>query len=258
MNNVIKNDDLFHDQSSLKRQLQKGRCTSKPESNAVMYFDMQIRTDDSKLIYDSWATKDEFYKDQHFPANFGEEKEENYEFLTNDLKTISIFLDEFKLSKVLKTGLKRMKKGEIAEIICNDLSLVNKGIDKEVLDSLSEKPTVLRYLIKLYNFSEGKNTFTMTLDEKLDNAKRKKPIGLELIKQANYKRALKSFANINTYFELGSFNKEELETIKNVKKLLFFKRKFIYFHGLVEALQPFKYDFLSNENEEMERISASR
>ena len=258
MNNVIKNDDLFHDQSSLKRQLQKGRCTSKPESNALMYFDMQIRTGDSKLIYDSWATKDEFYRDQHFPANFGEEKEENSDFLENDLKTIVIYLDEFKLSKVLKTGLKRMKKGEIAEIICNDLTLVNKGIDKEVLDGLSETPTLLRYMIKLYKFSEGKNTFTMTLEEKLENAKRKKPIGLELIKQANYKRALKSFQNINTYFELGSFNKEELETIKNVNEIIVLKEKSFCFFLLVETLQSFKYDFLSNENEQMERISISR
>lgn len=180
-----------------------------------MYFDMQIRAD-CELIYDSWALKDSKIKLFDFPKNFEESQEEDFSFLNNELKPLCIYLDEFKLSKVLKISLKRMKKGEIAEIICNDLSLVNKGIDKEVLEKMNSSPKQLKYLIKLYNFVEGKNTFTMTIDEKLDNAKRKKQIGLDLIKQSQFKRALKSFENVNSYFELGSFNKEEINLIKDV------------------------------------------
>ena len=176
---------------------------------------MQIKIN-SKIIFNSWESKDECYKVLEFPANFGEEKEEDYEFLSKDLKCVMIYLDEFKLSKVLKIALKRMKKGEIAEVICRDMKLVNKGIDKEAVDNFQEQPNEIRYLIKLYNFIEGKNAFTMTLEEKVENAKRKRQIGLELIKQSLFKRALKSFENINTYFELGSFNKEELELIKHV------------------------------------------
>lgn len=213
---IIKIDDLFHDHSALKRELRKGRTTSKPESNSMMYFDMQIRVN-SNLIYDSWQKKDPEYKVLSFPTNFEEEKEEDFNFLTNNLKCLCIFLDEFRFSKVLKTALKRTKKGEIAEIICTDMTLVNKGIDKEVVDTLTEKPNQLRYLIKLYNFVEGKNSFTMSLDEKIENAKRKKQIGLDLIKKNQYKRALKSFENINSYFELGTFSKEDMLEIKNVK-----------------------------------------
>lgn len=180
-----------------------------------MYFDLQMRAD-SKLIYDSWELKEEVFKKEKFPTNFDENQEENFEFLMNDLKAVNIYLDEFKMSKVLKTSLKRMKKGEIAEIICEDLNLVNKGIDKEILDKLDFKPKQLKYLIKLYNFVEGKNAFTMTLEEKIENAKRKKQIGLDLIKQSQFKRALKSFENVNTYFELGNFDKEEIILIKDV------------------------------------------
>ena len=165
--------------------------------------------------------------------NFSEEEEENFAFLNDELKPLSIYLDEFKFSKVLKTALKRSKKGEVAEVICQDLKLVNKGMDLEALLKSGEQPKTIVYLIKLYNFSEGKNTFTMTIEEKVDNAKRKKPIGLELIKLGQWKRALKSFENINTYFELGSFNKEELELIKNVI-IFFFFFNLIYFTNFFE------------------------
>lgn len=180
-----------------------------------MYFDMQIRAD-SELIYDSWAMKPEKFSSEAFPPNFSEDDEENFLFLADELKSLAIYLDEFRFSKVLKAALKRMKKGEVAEIICSDLTLVNKGIDLEILEKHGGKPQRLSYFIKLYNFVEGKNAFTMTLEEKIDNAKRKKPIGLDLIKQGHLKRALKCFENINTYFELGSFTKEENELIKNV------------------------------------------
>ena len=223
---MIKIDDLFHDHFALKRQLLKGRSTSKQDSNSLMHFDMQIRAD-SKLIFDSWASKQEKFKEKPFPVNFSEEEEESFAFLNDELKPLSIYLDEFKFSKVLKTALKRMKKGEVAEVICQDLTLVNKGMDLEALQKSGEQPKTMVYLIKLYNFSEGKNTFTMTVEEKVDNAKRKKQIGLELIKLGQWKRALKSFENINTYFELGSFNKEELELIKNVM-IFFFKKLNIF------------------------------
>jgi len=188
-----------------------------------MYFDMQIRAD-SQLIYDSWPLKPEKMKSQVFPLNFTEEEEEDFNFLINEVKPLCMYLDEFKFSKVLKTALKRIKKGEIAEVICDDLKLINKGIDLEALEQSEIHPKRVSYLIKMYNFSEGKNTFTMTLDEKIENAKRKKEIGLELIKKTQFKRALKSFENINSYFELGSFSKEDVELIKSVSLLILFSK----------------------------------
>ena len=91
---------------------------------------MQIRAD-SQLIYDSWPLKPEKMKSQVFPLNFTEEEEEDFNFLINEVKPLCMYLDEFKFSKVLKTALKRIKKGEIAEVICDDLKLINKGIDLE-------------------------------------------------------------------------------------------------------------------------------
>lgn len=190
-----------------------------------MFFDLQIKSfETNEIYYNSLDLKSEPYKSEAFPLEISDENQENTEFLTNTLNCLRFYVDEFKFSKVLKNALKRMKKGEYAEIICHDLNLVNKGFDYEIFQQIKNKAELksIRYLITLYNFTEGKNTFTMTLDEKIENAKRKKEIGVQLIKNGFFKRGLKCFGNINTYFDLGQFSEEEKEVIKDV---IFYLRK---------------------------------
>jgi hypothetical protein len=56
----------------------------------------------------------------------------------------------------------------------------------------------------------------MTVDEKLENAIRKKEIGIKLISEKEFKRALKIFQNINSFFDLGKFTEDDLKRIKPV------------------------------------------
>lgn len=184
-----------------------------------MFFDLQIKSfETNEIFYNSIDLKSEACKSEACPLEISDEDQENIEFLTNTLNCLHFYMDEFKFSKVLKNALKRMKKGEYAEIICHDLKLINKGFDYEIFKQIKNETEFksIRYLIKLYNFTEGKNSFTMTLDEKIENAKRKKEIGVQLIKNGFFKRGLKCFGNINTYFDLGQFSSAETEIIKDV------------------------------------------
>lgn len=187
-----------------------------------MYFHLQIKNDSDELLFNSLSGITNEFSKEIIPIKLDDETEEDNNFLKEKLNCLQIFMDEFKMSKLLKNSLKRMKKGEYSEILCNDLKLINKGIDAEILKNMDKKPEFLLYLIKLYYFTEGKNTFTMSVDEKIENAKRKKEIGLELIKKGEYKRGLKCFENTNSYFELGQFTIEENQRINEVFLILFF------------------------------------
>jgi hypothetical protein len=85
-------------------------------------------------------------------------------------------LDEPTISKCLKHVLKKMKKNEISNIEITDNTLVRFGKDFEILKEKfgDNIPKKFNYLIKVYNFTEGKNTFNMTIDEKCEHAIRKK------------------------------------------------------------------------------------
>ncbi len=84
-------------------------------------------------------------------------------------------LDEYGMSKALKHALKRMKIDEIARIECNDKKLISHGRDYDIIvKALQEVPPTVEYIVRLYTFTEGKNTFNMTIDEKIENAQRKK------------------------------------------------------------------------------------
>ena len=56
----------------------------------------------------------------------------------------------------------------------------------------------------------------MSVDEKLENSIRKKEIGLRLISEKEFKRALKTFQNVNSFFDLGKFTEDDLNRIKPV------------------------------------------
>ena len=49
----------------------------------------------------------------------------------------------------------------------------------------------------------------MTIDEKIEQAIRKRQVGLCWISQQNYKKALKVFKATNAYFDYGTFSEED-------------------------------------------------
>lgn len=77
-----------------------------------------------------------------------------------------------------------MKKQEYSVLECRDKSLIQYGQDCEIIKEKCNGavPDFVKYHIKLYNFTDGKNTFSMTIDDKIEQAQRKKVVGVKLIK----------------------------------------------------------------------------
>ena len=73
-----------------------------------------------------------------------------------------------KISKMLKHGLRLMKKQEFSSLECTDPTLIKYGRDDDILiKQVGSIPQNVKYIVKLYTFTEGKNTFNMTIDEKI-------------------------------------------------------------------------------------------
>jgi len=194
--------DIFDDKLVLKKAVRKGVHTSKPENNSEIFFTYQVfNMENNSLIYSSSDTdfdiEDPTWKDID---------------KLRESDCYRCYLDEYRVSKLLKHCLKVTKKMEIAEVVVLDpAKYVQYGDDYNEIVKRCENFTnvKLKYVIKLYNFTEGKNAFTMTVDDKVFHALRKKEIALAQLKSGNVKKALKVFENVNSYFDLGKFLEED-------------------------------------------------
>ena len=112
---LVKIDDLFGDGALLKRLIRKGIDTQKAEKNTQLTFDISIFVDE-KEIYTSKLPTDNL--------------QELQKVSDGAWKT---YLDEYTISKALKTAIKRVKKHEISEIICNDPKWISSGRDYDII-----------------------------------------------------------------------------------------------------------------------------
>ena len=162
----------------LKKNLQKGVSTAKAEDNSEIFFNYRITDKRTNTeIYSSGPLDiDEEAKAQLSKTDTAREYD----------KCVTLYLDEYKVSRMLKNVLKRMKKMERASVAINNFRYIKFGEDYEQIakhpDILSRESADLQYDIYLYYFVEGKNTFTMTMAEKMSHALRKKAIGVGKIK----------------------------------------------------------------------------
>lgn len=94
---------------------------------------------------------------------------------------------------------------------CHNLQLVQYGDDyKNALELYGGKiPQPLRFRIKLFNFTEGKTAYNMSVEEKLFHSDRKRKVGIQLLNSNHFHKARKEFEEINTYFEYGVDNEED-------------------------------------------------
>ncbi|KAL4496561.1 hypothetical protein ABPG72_015922 [Tetrahymena utriculariae] len=198
-------DDIFGDQMAIKKEILKGNSTAKPEKMAKIYFELKIEID-GEIIYKSI--------DGDFPV-LTEKQVFDFDFLEQQPSSWKYYLDEFKISKLLKNTIRRMKKQEYSILECRDKTLIQYGQDFEIIKEKCNGviPDFVQYHIKLYNFTEGKNTFTMTIDDKVEQAQRKKVVGLRFIQEQNFKKACKTFEAINAFFELGKFIGEDAQKV---------------------------------------------
>lgn len=111
---------------------------------------------------------------------------------------------------MLKQAIKRMKPAEIAEVECRDVSLFEFGSDYEYYCQHweGEVKAPVKIVVRVYNFTEGKNCFNMDTDEKALEARRKKTIGVEHLKKGRIDKALAVFETIVGYFGSGEIDQE--------------------------------------------------
>lgn len=206
----IKIEDLFDDRTSLKLVVKRGTHTAKPEKMSEIFYNYEI--------YD-YVTGSKIFSTPGFGFEPSHDEYKDLEFLKKSGKCQYLYLDEFSISKPLKRALKLIKKLEVAEMRILNTKHLTYGQDyEEVKKAYPNLENVkLKYIIEVYNFSEGKNSFTMTIDEKIFHAKRKREIALLKLKEGNVKKALKIFENINSFFDIGDFLEKDRVNVRPVQ-----------------------------------------
>lgn len=175
--------DIFADNSLLVKKWAESFTTAQAESSSRMYFDYKIFIGDAEI-----------YKSQDF-LRINENNLESTEYV-EELDCKKYFIDEFELSKGMMLCLKDMKKNEEVELRINNMRYFKYGDDyKEVKSYLRKKSQritkdlKLVYRIRMYNFTQNINTFTMSFDTKVIVANRKKDLATKYIKEGFYKKA---------------------------------------------------------------------
>lgn len=209
-------EDVFQDQSVIKKVLKNGYTTSKPEDLSKIYFDYKILVND-KEIYNTF--KENVEKPEEVSLdNFYEKNKYNF-----------CYNKEYFLSKCLQGSLQYMKKMEKAELELKNFNKLEYGFDynkiKEFLDSenleltqknLEENKIKIKYSVVLYYFKEGVNSFTINTEQRINYIQRRKDKAVEFIKKSKYKKALKLFKKINHLASYGVFEEDK----KAMKKFI--------------------------------------
>lgn len=144
--------------------------TAKPDSASLVYYALKFITAGRETIHMDECFESDWWED------FGKLEE---------LKCRKNYLDDYSVSKMLKEAIQRMKPAEVAEIECRDREMFEYGSDFEDYKHYMKVETVpetVFLLVRVYNFTEGKNCFNMELPEKVEESRRKKAIGVRLLK----------------------------------------------------------------------------
>ena len=162
----------------LKKVIVRGRSTAKAEDNSEVFFNYRIiDVTTNKELYCSG----EMNPDEELLAVLS-----NPETVRTSNKCLRLFLDEYKISRMMKHVIRKMKKVERSEVLVHSLRYMTYGQDLEAISAFPEimgrTEANLKYEIYVFYFVEGKNSFTMTMDEKMAHAERKKEIGVTQLK----------------------------------------------------------------------------
>ena len=132
----------------LKRSLRRGVSTAKPEKTSEIFFNYQIF--DLKTGQEIYSTGTHEFEPQ-------DEKYQDLEYLKSSGICHTCYLDEFKISRLLKNCLKYTKKLEVAEVrVYNCKKYIKYGADYEQIIKYTTdlENLQLKYIIRLYNFTE--------------------------------------------------------------------------------------------------------
>jgi len=178
-------DDLYRDQTCLKKALNQSYCTSRPDIHSRVYFDYSIFDKNGNCLYDGFSRRLE-------TSRMNELNFEFYEESTCDKH----FLDDYSISKVLRTSLRESKKLEEYELTVANPRKIRDGKDYRIIMKTSgckriEELLPLRYHVIVYTFSMGDSGYSMEFKEKERFCLDKKPTSIKLLKAKEFKRAKK-------------------------------------------------------------------
>lgn len=105
-------DDLFFDGTLLKKVIRKGNSTARAEDTSIVFYALQ------------WLDGDKVVGED---PNFSLEEEKLAVLETLPIR--SHYMDEFRVSPMMKKVLERTKPLEIAQIVCMSSSLMEYGED---------------------------------------------------------------------------------------------------------------------------------
>ena len=206
--------DVFMDKTTVRMTQEPGYTSSKPELLSKIYFDYAIRVNEVEIFTTFKPEKTEL------PSQ--EEKEEFYE----KNKYHSEIFAEYDISQMLQKSLMIMKKFEKATLFIHNPVHLKYGADYEVIvdylqkqhalegkvlteEFLAKNGLKLTYEVRVYFFTEGKNNFTVTSEERLDHIQRKKKLVEKLIKQGLPKKALKVLKMIQELCNYGVYDEDK-------------------------------------------------
>ena len=171
-------DDFLFDGTLLKKTIRKGNSTARPQDTSIVYYALEMLAADGSTLK----------KDEAFDL-----EQEDLAKLQQLSQVRRNYLDEYRVSKMLKRILYRTKPLEIAEVTCNNRQLVQYGDDyKDFLEVYGGKvPEPLKLRIKMLNFTEGKTAYNMNADEKLFHYERKRKVGIQLLNDGQFHKAKK-------------------------------------------------------------------
>jgi hypothetical protein len=98
---VIKVDDIYLDGALLKTTLVKGVSTARADSSSLVYFSLRFFDENKKLLYEDKCFNSDWWEDF---------------FKLDELGCRKTYLDDYSVSKMLKSVIKRTKPAEIALI----------------------------------------------------------------------------------------------------------------------------------------------
>lgn len=212
---IINIRDIKEDGTLLVKTMTHSYTSAQAEPHSKMYFDYKIYyRDTNELIY---ASTEKF--ERILPQN-----QETTE-LVESLEVKKYYIDEFELSRGMILCIKDMKKMEEVELHVTGSKYFKYGDDYEIVKNwlsknkgIKKTPQDIRqkYIIKLYTFSQNINTFTMTFDEKIMQASKKKDLATKYMKEKAYKRAKKIFTIIKDLLQSNVKEKDEIERAKSL------------------------------------------
>jgi len=143
-------------------------------------------------------------------------------------KAIDFILGNGDVCDVLELAVADMKKGEEAVITVTGAAVASSSEAKLELSDVSEAKIVV-FKVRLEDFEKGKDTWSMSEEEKLEHGNSRKEVGSALFKAgrlelalARYKKAVEMFAYID------NFKDDNKQKAKQLKKACELNKAMVY------------------------------